>query len=187
MKTISKQSGFTLIELMATLGTAAMMMAVAIPSYRSFTLNNRLVAEFNTFTSALKFARSEAIRRNVNVTICTSADGLSCGTSANWDDGWVICVEVDCGTEVLRVGDALSATYRLSSSSNFASNSQVTFSADGTLANDDGRGAFTLCDSRGASNAKVIIMNAIGRTQRGYDDDDDGIIDDHDGVNAVCP
>jgi len=145
MKTTqSKQSGLSLIELMATLGIAAIMMAMAVPSYRSFTQNNRMVAEFNTFTSALQLARSEAIRRNTNVTLCTSADGLACGTSARWDDGWIICVESDCGTEILRFGEALPAEYSLLSSTSFNSNRQVTFANDGTLANDDGRGAFTL-------------------------------------------
>lgn len=181
--------GITLIELLAALGIAATLMAMAVPSFRSFTLNNRMVAEFNNFTSALQLARSEAIRRNENVSVCTSNDGQSCSASANWEDGWIICVEAECGTPtgVLRFGEALPDEYSLRASTSFNSASVITFSNDGTLANDDGRGAFTLCDSRAEKQAKIIIVNAVGRTQRGFDDDSDDIVDDHDGENAVCP
>lgn len=189
LNTRAQQTGITMIELLAALGIAATLMAMAIPSYRSFTLNNRMVAEFNNFTSALQVARSEAIRRNTNVSVCTSGDGLNCGASINWEDGWIICVEAECGTEpgLLRFGEALPDDYSLRSSASFASQSLITFSNDGTLANNDGRGAFTLCDERAAEQAKIIIINAVGRTQRGFDDDSDDIVDDHDGDNAICP
>lgn len=180
------QMGVTMIELLAALGIAATLMALAIPSYRAFTLNNRMVAEFNTFTSALQLARSEAIRRNTNVRVCTSADGISCSASVSFEDGWIVCVEAQCGTQegVIRLGQALPDDYSLRASANFASQSFITYSNDGTLANDDGRGAFTLCDER---EAKIIILNAVGRTQRAFDDDSDDIVDDHDGDNAICP
>jgi type IV fimbrial biogenesis protein FimT len=182
-----KETGATLIELTAALGLAAILMSMAVPNYQTFTLNNRMVAEFNTFTSALQVARSEAIRRNEDVTICVSnANGNDCGNTGNWEAGWIICADSECGTESLRVGDPLPAEYSLRSSNNFSSNSRITFSNDGTLANNDGRGTFTLCDRRGNAKAKAIILNAVGRTQRSFDNDDDNIVDNHDGDNVTC-
>lgn len=181
------ETGVTLIELIAAVGLAAILMSMAIPSYQTFTLNNRMVAEFNGFTSALQMARSEAIRRNENVTICVSnAGGTNCGNSGNWEAGWIMCADSGCGTELLRVGDPLPSDYSLRTS-NFSSTSRITFSNDGTLTNNDGRGTFTFCDRRGNSEARAIILNSVGRTQRGYDDDNDSIVDNHNGDNVTCP
>ncbi|MEJ2669864.1 MAG: GspH/FimT family pseudopilin [Gammaproteobacteria bacterium] len=181
-----KHSGMSLIELMATLAIAAILTAMAIPGYSTFIMNNRAVATFNTFTSALQYARSEAIRRNTNITVCASQDFLNCGPSNEWEKGWIICDSSACGVEVLKIGEDISENFTLRASTDFSNDRRITFSSDGTLANNDGRGSFVLCDSRGTSDAKAIILNAVGRTQRGFDDDNDDIVDDHNGANVGC-
>jgi type IV fimbrial biogenesis protein FimT len=72
--------GFTLVELMITLSVAAILAAVAVPSYRSFIGSQRVRAASFDMTSVLLQARSEALKRNRAVTITA--------TGGSWQNGW---------------------------------------------------------------------------------------------------
>lgn len=78
------QHGFTLIELLVALGVFAILAAVALPSYRSLMMGQRVKnASFDTM-SALARARSEAIMRNANVDVTPNG--------GNWLNGWTVAV-----------------------------------------------------------------------------------------------
>src|SRR5690348_14373151 len=77
-------SGFTLIELMFAIVIIAVLMAIADPSYRYITNSNRMAAEVNGLLGDMQYARSEAIKRGQNVTVCESSDGSSCGAATAW-------------------------------------------------------------------------------------------------------
>jgi type IV fimbrial biogenesis protein FimT len=85
--------GFTLIELMVVVAMVAILMAVAVPSFRDATERNRVSAQINTFVSDLQLARSEAIKRGLAVSLCASSDGGSCLTSNTWNTGWIMFVD----------------------------------------------------------------------------------------------
>lgn len=82
--------GFTLIELMVTVSVAAVLLAVAAPSFNSVVINNRLSGYANSWVASAQLARSEAIKRNSPVTLCRSANGSTCAASGTWDQGWVV-------------------------------------------------------------------------------------------------
>lgn len=105
-------AGFTLVELMVALAVLAILAAISVPSFDNMILSNRLSTLVNDYTAAVRIARSEALKRNVPVVLCRSADGSSCGGSDGWEQGWVI----RAGTAVLRSYPAASSGYRLSSS-----------------------------------------------------------------------
>lgn len=65
--------GFTLIELIVTVGIVAVLVAVAVPSFRSTILSNRLSTSANEYVAALNQARLEAVRRNLNTIVCGSS------------------------------------------------------------------------------------------------------------------
>jgi type IV fimbrial biogenesis protein FimT len=78
---------------MLTIAIAAVLLAVAVPSYTNMVLNNCLTAKTNSFVSAMQLARSSAItfRENVSVGSITcrldeNNDGAGDGTCANADD-----------------------------------------------------------------------------------------------------
>jgi type IV fimbrial biogenesis protein FimT len=58
------QSGFTLAELMLALGISAILVAIAVPSMRSFIDNSRIRATSESIQNGLSLARNEAVRRN---------------------------------------------------------------------------------------------------------------------------
>ncbi len=106
---MSKNRGFTLVELMVTITVLAIVVGVAAPSLAAFIQSNRVAGNANSMVSALNFARSEAVSRAESVRFCPvneSQDG--CSGSDDWSAGWVAIVQSgsDAG-EVLRVWSPL--------------------------------------------------------------------------------
>ena len=105
LRLMRHQSGFTLIELVVTISVAAILMALAVPSFRSTIQNNRVTGQANEFVTSLTLARSEAIKRGRNATVCISSDGTSC-TGSNWAGGWLVWVDSN-GDGVLGAGETV--------------------------------------------------------------------------------
>ncbi len=78
----AKEGGFTLIELMLVVVLAGVMLGIGIPSFRDFIASQRVKTAAGEYASALVEARSEAIKRNTNVTVTAGASG--------WRSGWTV-------------------------------------------------------------------------------------------------
>jgi type IV fimbrial biogenesis protein FimT len=85
-----KQSGFTLIELIVTMTILGIMLAIGVPSYQSITTSMRMSGEIDSLMGDLKFARSEAVKRGLNVFACPTASTACSATNTNWSSGWII-------------------------------------------------------------------------------------------------
>ena len=78
--------GFTLIELLVVISIAAIIMAIAVPSFNQLVGQQRVKAAANDFKSGVALARSEARKRGVNTSIRPiGKTGIPWGTV---DDGW---------------------------------------------------------------------------------------------------
>ncbi len=109
--------GITLVEMMVTLSVLALLLAMAVPSYRSSMEGNRRTTYANQLLEDMALARSEAIKRNARVVVCPSFTGTTCSGSDNWAAGWIVFVDnipynnardvADPLESVLRVHDAL--------------------------------------------------------------------------------
>lgn len=82
--------GFTLIELLITILVLVIVMTIAIPSFNAIIQNNLTVATSNNLIISLNYARSEAIKRSANVSICPAADQTFSGCGTDWNQGWII-------------------------------------------------------------------------------------------------
>lgn len=84
------QSGVTLVELLIVIVVMAILTALAVPSFRTMVINNQVRSFTNNLYASLLLARSEAIKRNTNVTVCASSNGTSC--TGSWSAGWITVV-----------------------------------------------------------------------------------------------
>src|SRR5258708_12613339 len=75
---MTRQTGFTVTELMVVLAIVAILLGIGVPSYRYITNSYRMSAEVNGLLGDLQYARSEAIKEGQTVTTCVSADGIPC-------------------------------------------------------------------------------------------------------------
>lgn len=155
--------GFTLIELMVTLSVAAILSTIAIPSYQTFVINGRMVSQANDLITALNMARSEAVKRGANVTICASSDSATC--TVGWQAGWIVS---DAAGTPLRVQQALGGSSVLTggadvaSTITFNSNGRTTIPAAATVAST----TFTLCPPSPAPvQGRAIQVERTGRTR----------------------
>ncbi len=88
-------TGFTLVELMIALSIVAILATVVVPSFQNSIKNNRAVSQSNALATALAMARSEAIKRNASVVVCSTTDQTSCSGNIDWSTGWLVFVDAD--------------------------------------------------------------------------------------------
>jgi type IV fimbrial biogenesis protein FimT len=82
--------GVTLIELMIAIIILAILLGIGVPAFRDASLGSKLSASATNLVASVQLARSEAIKRNRTMTLCSSTDGATCAGSANWETGWVV-------------------------------------------------------------------------------------------------
>lgn len=76
-------NGFTLVELMVTLAVAAILSAMAAPSFTRIIADQRAKGAAADLYASLSKARGEALKRNTSVS-------LKPNTSGQWQTGWTI-------------------------------------------------------------------------------------------------
>ncbi len=181
MKT--RSAGFTLMELMITLALAAVILSIGAPSFTEFRRNNRLTSVGNDFLGAVQTARSEAIKRQVPVAVCASAnpDDAAATCSGGAFTGWIVFADPDnnCDRDagnpalepVLRVGDTIDPSLTPASTGSCVSFAATGFSqviGGGPMATNT-----LFCDDRGKalqagtnlSAARGIEVGLTGRSR----------------------
>lgn len=92
---MNKQSGFTLVELMAVIAIGMIILFFAVPNLQSMIQNHRVTSLTNSLVSSCNLARSEAVMRGVPVTICPAVDSSFTACGNDWSNGWIIFANPD--------------------------------------------------------------------------------------------
>lgn len=163
--------GFTVVEFLMVAVIAAVLVAVAVPSWLAFAHKLELSAASNAFVSGLYLARSEAIKRQDRVALCKSADGVFCAAAGGWNQGWIIFHDRNNNgrreepEQLLRRQQPLPQALRLSGNLTVAD--YVSFVPTGATKLVGGgfqAGTLTVCwESGQTAQARQIILNAAGR------------------------
>lgn len=98
------QRGFSLIELMVVVVLVAILLTIGIPSFSNFVVGQRVKTAAFDLASTLLLARSEAIKRNADVTVApkVAADG--------WVGGWTVTVGATTVSEQAAYGGSIAIT-----------------------------------------------------------------------------
>ena len=157
---MKKSFGYTLIELMSMLAVVSILVSVGLPLMNVFFESNRMISNTNDLVAGLNIARSEAIKQQIRITLCQSADTASCTGTGQWEDGWIVFQDpngnatVDGGERILRLSagaDGNQVTIRSNDVINLITNS-VSFTSRGLPKALNGAtlsGTFRICDNRG--------------------------------------
>lgn len=166
----ARSRGFTVLELMVVVAIAAVLAALAAPSFGSF----RRAAGVSTATAellgALHFARSSAVLNGLPVTLCLSADAATCASSDSVAAiGWLVFARPDASAFSSSVGDQnILRSFRLPPDvSVHASRTAVTFwpiTRAGTTS------TFDVCDVGGAVRGRAVVVSQTGRPRVAVED-----------------
>lgn len=175
------QSGFTLLELMVVVVIAGILLGIGIPAMGNFIRNARITGAANDVMVGLHFARSEAIKRRVAVTFCSSANTLNADSTANANPtcaatamltGWLVFVDTNqnsqrnAGEQVLLSHEPIPTSITARATANPM---RATYLDNGFALNAN-QTRLVLCDERGndasggeLSAARGIIISVTGR------------------------
>lgn len=98
-----RQGGFTLIELMVAVAVLVILTAIGAPAFSTMIANQRLKSGASDLFTALIRARSEAIKRNTEVTLAPLM-------ISQWQQGWRIANPGDANLTLEQHGALANAT-----------------------------------------------------------------------------
>ena len=162
-----RENGFTLIELMIAVGLMGLLLSTAVPALDLFMSNARQTGAINDFVSSIHQARSTAVTTNARVTICPSSGGTNC-EAVGWNEGWIVFSDRDSDRNVDTDENIIASSGSTSGltiqSSQFPA--FIMYRPNGRVLNaslNGSSGSFTVYDKRGASHAKVMVIDLSGR------------------------
>lgn len=170
---IDRTGGFTLVELVVVCVVIGILLAVGVPSYKYVTTANRASSEVNGLLGDMQFARAEAIKQGLQISLCPTSDGVTClTTSSAWQTGWLVFTDsgtpgiIDGTDQVLRVQKAFtqSDTFVVDNGIKY-----VSFNRDGFMMNLAAGATFTLHDATSnAAYTRCLSTTIVGAlsTQR---------------------
>lgn len=143
--------GFTLIELLVVLAVTVILLTLAVPGLRELVTAQQMRSTSYELVADLTLARSEALKRGVDVTLAPAEGG--------WAQGWSV---------VTTVVTPVTATLQLSQKSAVGSGirftqspAALTFNANGRLANGAAVARFGLSDDSG--HKRCVSLDPSGR------------------------
>jgi type IV fimbrial biogenesis protein FimT len=160
---VVRQSGFTLIELIAAVAIVAIGLTIASNSFSSAVSASRTSNAVSSLYASLTLARSRAATAGVDVVLCPSGDGTSCAAGDHWENGWIAFAATHAGSDrmpdepILLHQDALPNKVHLATS---RGRTRIRFQPSG--GNAGSNATFTFCDSRGPAKASAYAMANTG-------------------------
>lgn len=181
---MKRHAGFSLLELLVTVSVAGTLATIAVPSLGRLVQDSRRTAVANELLATMLLARSQSAAQGRTVVVCgfddRNRDGrlsdaeLRCAGS-DWSAGWFVAVWDDADHDGRVDTGELSAPLRVSANGEAGISVRVNGLANaplpaGTAAlrpfdRNSSNGTITVCDRRGADEARALILSPNGRAR----------------------
>ena len=169
-----RSTGFSLIELMATMAVVTILLATAIPAFSNLMARNELAVATNAARGALMVAREASVMRGQPVSLCAGEPATGC--SGDWSSGqWIVfrdsnhSGDIDSGETVLQHGRVPGAGRNVSMSGNGPLRSALLYTPLGhaeRISGAFGAGRLRVCVARNiAPNARELVISISGRVR----------------------
>ncbi len=141
---MKRQRGFTLVEAMVVIAILIVLAGAGVPAMQEFVTNTRLKTATSDLFNDILRARSEAIKRNADISLVP--------VDASWTKGWNMPHPTVAG-EMLQAHAALTAA-------TVTGPDTLTYTSAGRV-RDDANPKFTVTASNG--NVRCIVVDLSGR------------------------
>lgn len=168
MKTIYKNRGFTLLELMIVIAIASILAALAVPGWLAWRANSKINGAATNLRGDLEMAKMRAIKENTRVAVLFEAadryrifidDYFVSGGGAEWT--------YDAGIDPLLRNRQLVPGVTIDLGATTFPNNRTRFNSRGLAENLPGtEGEVRIVDSRGYD--RLIKVNMVGRIRLEY-------------------
>ncbi|MGI9204299.1 MAG: GspH/FimT family pseudopilin [Woeseiaceae bacterium] len=159
--------GYSLLELLMTLGLLTIVLTLGVPSFGNILSNQRLMSQTNALFHDVHLARKESVVRRRVVSLCPTVDGDICDTSFDWSAGWMMFVNLDRDWPAVRDrNEPVLKQYQATASVRIMSNRR-SFSLRSTELRAT-NGTVVFCDRKGRGTARALIISYTGRPRVAY-------------------
>jgi type IV fimbrial biogenesis protein FimT len=172
-RAIGRAAAFTVLELMVAMSIAGILLVVAVPTLRHFTLKQRMTAAVSGLHYDLLMARNEAVFRRGSVVACPGNAAEGCAAHADWEKGWIVFSDrngdhqLQPSETLLGQGNPLEGIRARGS----ARRDRIRFSADGSAPGSNT--SIRFCGGAGPVDARKLVISNLGRIRRDREPDID--------------
>jgi type IV fimbrial biogenesis protein FimT len=154
--------GFTLYEMLVTLLLVAVLTSIGLPSFSATLARTRQASEINSLFHAIHLARKESIRRRQVMTLCVSANGLTCQATQDWSPGWILFNNTDRDSPPqVDPGESVVLTHAVADTVRIVANRRA-FTL-GTIFRRTTNGTLVVCDREDRVPPKALVVSYTGR------------------------
>jgi type IV fimbrial biogenesis protein FimT len=160
--------GVTLIEMLIVISIIAVLSAVALPALGNLKQAGASRSARSALSVAINQARISAAMRRQQVVVCPSADQNTCDHDLRWHRGWLVFLdgnrngEHEGNEEIIALNQAQPSGIAILGS---RGRHRIRYQPDGT--SDGSNLTLTICDGRGTSTARSLVLNNSGRLRSG--------------------
>ncbi|MCB1692213.1 MAG: GspH/FimT family pseudopilin [Pseudomonadales bacterium] len=185
----AQNRAFTLIELLVCVAITAVLLGLATPGANALIKRSAATRAINWLVTGVVFTRHAAVSFGETVTYCPSQDGHQCG--GKWHEGAIAFTDSNMDHHV-NGHDAIlkrfsfpepgaTITWRA-----FQNRQYLQMTRQGFTNYQNGN--FTYCPpDNDPRYARQLVVNRQGRTRVSHDVDADGIVENVQGHDLVCP
>lgn len=162
-----RAGGYSLYELVMTLGLVATVLTVGVPSFGAMVANNRLRVEVDALFHAIHLARKESVVRRRVMSICPTVNGIECGGRDDWSTGWMLFINVDRDWPAIRDPAEPVVTWARVRPENRLVANRDSFSLRSTELRAT-NGTLVFCDRAGRAKPRALVISYTGRPRVAY-------------------